>query len=85
MIKLIDVESLGNSKFLVSVSNDGKLEKYIVTSKKVFIEEMNEEMSYFNSEDKKFNDIWGQSLAFRKKVSKAIHKLESLQPELQVA
>ena len=85
MIKFLDVRDLGDSKFLVSVLNEGKTEKFTVISRRIFIEEMNKEMPFLNSDNKRFYEVCGQTLTFRKKLSEAIQKLEARQPELQAA
>jgi hypothetical protein len=83
MIKLLSVENLGDSKYLISVLNDGETEKYVLVEDSLFIEEINESMPLLSCKDRKFSDVWGSGLAFRKEVMRRIKKIKSLKPELQ--
>ena len=86
MIKLLDVKSLGNSNFELLLSHNGIKKKIIIVQRETFIDSMNESLFYFNSDDKDFYDIWGQSFDFRQEVSNKIKKLKEAEIlELQVA
>ena len=86
MIKLLDVKSLGNSNFELLLSHNGIKKKVVIIQREEFIESMNEPLTYFNSDDKDFYDVWGQSFDFRQEVSKKIKQLKEAEiPELQLA
>ncbi len=86
MIKLLDVKSLGNSNFELLLSHNGIKKKIVIVQRETFIDSMNESLFYFNSDDKDFYDVWGQSFDFRQEVSTKIKKLKEAEIlELQVA
>ena len=86
MIKLLDVKSLGNSNFEIFLSHNGIKKKIVIVQREVFIDEINESLFYFNSDNRDFYDVWGQSLDFRKEVSNKVKQLRKTEvKELQLA
>lgn len=86
MIKLLNVKSLGNSKFEVQFECEGKLKKEIVSNEEHEVGDMGRTVAVIVAENPEFYDFWGQSLEFRKEVSSSINSLkEDKLPELQAA
>ena len=86
MIKLLSIKPLGNLYFELSVSHNGIKKKIIIVQHEILIEEVNETLTYLNTDDKDFYDVWGQSFDFRQEVSKKIKQLKEAEiTELQLA
>ena len=86
MIELIDVRKIGNLKFKVSFKQNGKLKDEIITQEEHEVGKSGNVVAVIVAENPEFYDVWGQSLEFRKSVTKSIRLLrEKNTPELQTA
>lgn len=86
MIQLKNIEKVDESTFKIQVLHNRKLKTHLIFCKYHFVESLQEEMMYFNSDDKDFYDVWGQSFSFRQEVSKKIKQLKEAEiNKLQLA
>ncbi len=82
-IELISVKSLENNQFEIVTKVDGEICKHIVKrNTDVFLRSINENLTYFTSENRDFSDIWGNSFELRKEISEKIDEMVK-QTELQ--
>ncbi len=85
MVKLKSIEKIDESTFKIKVLHNRSLKTFLIFCKYHFIDSLQEEMMYFNSDNDEFYNLWGYA-DFRKEVSKKINQLKEAEiPELQVA
>ena len=70
MIKLKNVEKIDESTFKIQVLHNRTLKTFLIFCKYHFIDSLQEEMMYFNSDNGEFYNLWGYA-DFRKEVSQA--------------
>ena len=80
-LKLLNVKELGDSRFEIIFRQDGRLKSVIIVRNCYWIDEIQDYLSVFNSEDPNFSNLWGH-YDFRKEVSEAIKNFAK-KPELQ--
>ncbi len=86
MIKLKEIEKIDDSTFKIKVLHNLTLKTFLIFCNYHFVDSLQEEMMYFNSDNNDFYDVWGQSLDFRKEVYRKINQLREAEiPELQAA
>ena len=74
MIKLKNIEKIDESTFKIQVLHNRTLKTFSIFCKYHFVDSLQEEMMYFNSDDNEFYNLWGYA-DFRKEVSQAIKSL----------
>ncbi len=81
---LLNVKKIGKSKYLINYQENNEIKLLEITEERFWIEEVQEYLSIFNSDNSVFYEIWGYT-DFKKSVSAAIADLRTKSPQLQAA
>lgn len=75
MTKILGIKPISDDTFEILLLKNDVKRKFTVTRREVYIDSMNEYMSYFVAVEPEFYEVWGESLSLRKKISKAINRI----------
>ncbi len=81
---LLKVKKIGESEFEITYQENRQIKSLNIVEKRLWIEEIEEFISSFNSDSPIFYEIWGYS-EFRESVSNSIADLRTKSPQLQAA